>query len=339
MSRPKKRKLKKGYRILRGLYRFVLAVSMVIVTVYVAMTMAFKAPDVASAGEVDANGNKTDKVVDSNGKTRRDKNYTFLLAATDDGNGNADTIMVMNYDVPNQKIGVISIPRDTVTERYSKINAAMGAGVENLKDVVSDLLGIDIQFHIAVDLEGFVKIVDQVGGVDFYVPCDMNYDDTTPGKELRIHYEEGMHFLDGQGAMEVVRFRHNNDNTGYTDIGRAQTQRDLMVAVAKKVLAWGNITKIDEFVDIFYTYVDTDLTVGNLGYFATQAITMNVDTGVTSATLPTNYEGNLRNAWLYQLDPEKTLAIVNEMLNPYEVPLTLEDMNIIQLAPGNIPQS
>lgn len=347
MSKPKKRKLKKGYRILRGLYRFVLAVSMVIVALYIAVEMAFQAPEIAKAGETKQETQGEDlqgPAIPStdNGKSRRDHVYTFLLAATDDGNGNADTIMVMTYDVPNKKIGVISIPRDTLTEEHPKINAAMGRGVDHLRTVVADLLGIPIDYYITVDLEGFVQIVDKVGGVDFYVPCNMNYDDTTPGKELRIHYTEGMQHLTGQQAMEVVRFRHNNDYTGYNDTGRAKTQRDLITTVAKKLVSWNNLTKVDSFVKIFYTYVETNLDVGDMGYFAKNAISLNMDSGIVSETLPTNYEGNLRtrnNSWVYQLDPEKTLNIVNTMLNPYEQPLTLEDMNIVQAKPSNLPAS
>ena len=67
----------------------------------------------------------------------------------------------------------------------------------------------------------------------------MNYDD--PYQDLYIHYEEGMQHLSGQQALEVCRFRHNNDNTGYNDTGRMETQRGVLTAIAKKMLSWASI--------------------------------------------------------------------------------------------------
>lgn len=167
---------------------------------------------------------------------RKDGFYTFLLAATDEGGGNTDTIMVVGYDTANQEMGVVSIPRDTLVDRkIPKINSVYASdGIDGLKDVVSDLIGIPIDHYVTVNLNGFQRLVNAVGGVDFYVPCDMNYDDPTADPPLSIHYSEGMTHLDGQEAMEVVRFRHNNDGSGYTDVGRSQTQQKLLIAVGKK---------------------------------------------------------------------------------------------------------
>ena len=130
----------------------------------------------------------------------------------------ANTIMVAAYDTAEQKVGVVSIPRDTLVDRsFPKINAVYGSGgIEALKETVSDLIGIPIDHYMTVNIRAFKALVDAVGGIDFYVPCDMDYDDSTPGQELYIHYKEGMQHLNGQQALEVVRFRHNNDGSGYT---------------------------------------------------------------------------------------------------------------------------
>ncbi len=70
--------------------------------------------------------------------------------------------------------------------------------------MVSDLVGYPIDFYINIDLDGFVELVDAVGGVDFNVPIDMEYEDFT--QDLYISFEAGMRHLDGQAAMEVCRF-------------------------------------------------------------------------------------------------------------------------------------
>ena len=111
------------------------------------------------------------------------------------------------------------------------------------------MLGIPIDYYIKVNIKGFISLVDDLGGVDFYVPCDMDYDD--PYQDLHIHYKQGQQKLNGQQAMEVARFRKNNDGTGYSDVGRTQTQQKLLVALAKKVLSWNSLTKINSFVETF----------------------------------------------------------------------------------------
>ena len=264
---------------------------------------------------------------------RKEGFYTFLLAATDEGGGNTDTIMVVGYDTQNQKMGVVSIPRDTLVDRkLPKINSVYASeGIDGLKDVVSDLIGIPIDHYVTVNLNGFQRLVNAVDGVDFYVPCDMNYDDPTADPPLSIHYTEGMHHLNGQQAMEVVRFRHNNDGSGYTDVGRSQTQQKLLIAVGKKVLA--NPGKIADYVDIFLKNVKTDLSATDILWLAGKAASLDLDGGVSTATLPG--DGTVRyrgTSWCYQLEREECLEIFNDMLNPYTTEITMDMTNMLQVS-------
>lgn len=158
---------------------------------------------------------------------RQDDCWTFLLIGKDKVGANTDSLMLLTYDVGDQTVNVASIPRDTkvdVDRRNKKINAAFAnGGIEGLEQEVSQLLGIPIDYYIKVDVNAFVALIDAVKGIDFYVPCDMDYDD--PWQDLSIHYKEGMQHLNGQQALEVCRFRHNNDMSGYSDTGRMETQR------------------------------------------------------------------------------------------------------------------
>ena len=79
-------------------------------------------------------------------------------------------------------------------------------------------------------------LVDAIGGVDFDVPINMDYDD--PIQNLSIHFKKGVQHLSGADALRVVRFRHNNDGSGYgsEDLGRMATQQKFLKAVAKKML-------------------------------------------------------------------------------------------------------
>lgn len=334
-KKKKKRKLKRKYRILRGIYAAVVILAAIIVVAFLALKLSARAPEVPV--DPDPNAATQTDTEPAPGQTagkhqRKEQTYTFLLACPDQASGNADAIMVVTYDVPNQKLGMLSIPRDTlVNKKNPKINSSMHGGIENLQEVVSDLLGIPLDFYVEIDLNGFVELVDAVDGVDFDVPVEMYYND--PTQDLNIFYQPGMQHLTGQQAMEVCRFRHNADGTGYPlgDIQRSETTRNMMITVAKKVLALNNIVKITNYFDILQRNVETDLTASNITWFIGQFLNIDLDTGVTGSGLPgdgsVTYKGT---RWCYELYPQESLDIINATVNPYTTPLTLDDLNIFQ---------
>ena len=286
MAKKKKRRLKKKYRILRGIYIAVVVIAAIIVIAYAALKFTVRAPEIK---QPDDTGSQTSQEIvpgmTTGDHTRREQTYTFMLCCPDQASGNADAIMLVTYDVPNQKIGMLSVPRDTLVDQSSpKINAAMHKGVENLQSVVSDLVGYPIDFYIQIDLDGFRELVDAVGGVDFNVPVEMYYND--PTQDLSIFFQPGMQHLDGEDAMKVCRFRKNGDGTGYPmgDIQRSETVRKLMITVAKKLVA--NIGKLDQFVSIMQRNIETNLSATDLTWFVTKAVGVNLDSGVSGDALP-----------------------------------------------------
>ena len=253
--------------------------------------------------------------------------YTILLSGVDDDNGGSDTNILVAVDTVNGYIYGVSIPRDSkafIDGKVHKINYAYNkGGMELLADIVSEQLGIPVDYTVCVNLQGFTSLVDAIGGVDFDVPLNMDYDDPIQG--LNIHFQKGMQHLSGADALRVVRFRHNNDGTGYgsEDLGRMQTQQKFLKAVAKKMLSAGNIlTKIDDYARIFQQYVDTDLSVGNLAWLGTEALKMGLDS-IDFSTLPNEW----KSPYIY-LNPDETLTLVNTYLNPYVEDRTAEDLNL-----------
>jgi len=195
------------------------------------------------------------------------------------------------------------------------------------------MLGIPIDYYVKVNISGFIALVDYLEGVDFYVPCDMNYDD--PWQDLSIHYTEGMQHLSGQQAMEVARFRKNNPDengiaTGYSDVGRTETQRKLLIALAKKVLSWDSLTKVNGFVEIFKKNVSTNMALDDMLYFASQAVYVDLSTGVETATFEgrgdAKYQGH---TYCYELDHAKAVETVNRIINPYDRDMTEEDLDLV----------
>ena len=341
--KPAKHKRSGAASVVMGFYKALVVVSALIVAVYIGFSLMVKAPEQKPFPQPSQNGGQntmppgagsgntgTAKPDDPMALNRRDGVYTILLAATDKDGTRTDTMMVMCYDTVKQTVGVVSIPRDTLIDRGSghhpKLVYGKG-GVEQRVEDISQMLGIPIDGYVKVNIKGFITLVDYLGGIDFYVPCNMNYDD--PYQNLSIHYKEGQRKLSGQQAMEVARFRKNNDGSGYSDVGRTETQQKLLVALAKKVLAWDNLTKINGFVEIFNKNVSTDLTLDNMMYFAGQAINLDPSSAVETATLPGRGDGVFRGyTWCFELDPEGTLEVVNRLINPYDRDLTLKDMNL-----------
>ena len=322
------------------LYGILVALSAVIVGVYAVWNLTVRPPEIPQEPDPAppaGSGSQAAEPVEQeqpSGRQRRVDVYNFVILGRDRESANTDTIIVVSYDVANQKVGMISIPRDTAVNRDwrkdPKINGAYaGAGVDVLKEEIEQTFGIPIDYYIYVDLKGFVALVDELEGVDVYIPEEMNYDD--PYQDLHIHYTKGQHHLNGQQAMEVVRFRHNNDGSGYTDVGRAEMQRQVLVALAKKVVSWNSLTKVQEFVEIFQEYVKTDLSTTDMLYFASQAVGVDLDTGITQGTLEGRGEGVVRGyKYCFVFQAEDILPTLNELVNPYDQPLTEEDLDLPQ---------
>ncbi len=286
---------------------------------------------------------KTPEVVNE----RKDQVYTFLLLGKDTGGGgNTDTMLLVTYDVPAGTLNVLTIPRDTMINvpwNIKKINAvyASSRGLEGLKAEVGHLTGVMPDFTVIVEWEAIGKIVDALGGVYFNVPYHMDYDD--PYQDLYIHQEKGYRLLSGDDAMQVVRWRANNDdspygysmsNGGVGDTGRQKIQRDFLKAVAEQCLQLKNWTKVSAFAEIFFESVETDIPWNNLIWFAEQAMELDTE-NIAFHSMPGNPEG-----WYYTpslgvnlnyffADPEGIAELINEHFNPWTLPITVEDLQIV----------
>jgi len=258
------------------------------------------------------------------GGDRRAGTYTILLIGTSD-NYSADTIMVGTVDTVAKKVHVLGIPRDTKVEAarsVKKINGALGVGgVELLKKETAGILGFKPDFYIKIDLQGLISLVDAIGGVDFDVPYKMNYDD--PSQDLHIHFEPGPTHLDGQSAMELVRYRGHAG----ADLSRMKIQQDFLMAVAKKMITPANITKIGTYAEIYAKNVETDLTVGNLIWFALQGFEIGTE-NIHMYTLPTYTKDHKVNPSYYQfVSSEEAIKLINETVNPYKKEITGKNVN------------
>ncbi len=197
----------------------------------------------------------------------------LLLLGVDEGGARSDTIMVVSVDNINNKIKLLSIPRDTKITlsngQVIKMNACIGfkRREEFVVETIKMITKMPIHYYCEVNFDGFKEIIDVLDGVDYNVPFDMDYDD--PVQDLHIHLKAGMQHLDGQAAHDFVRFRHNNKGADVYapgdyykgDIGRIGAQQAFLSELFRQKMQPQYILKAPELLDAAYKYVRTNFTI------------------------------------------------------------------------------
>lgn len=259
--------------------------------------------------------------------------YTFVLAAYDQIGASTDTILVGRLDVAEGTLNVVSIPRDTlvnVSWGVKKINTVMvyeNKDPERFINELNGILGFTVDCYAFVDIRAVEKLVDAIGGVYYTVPRNMDYDD--PTQDLHIHIPTGYQWLSGKQAVQVLRYRVGNNNSGYPngDLGRINTQHDFLMSIASQMLSLGNIPNIDKAMEIFREYVVTDLDESNIAYFLREFLELKSE-NISFATLPGEAIG-IRGGSYYEVDLVPWLELINGRLNPFTVEIGAHNLDVL----------
>jgi len=184
----------------------------------------------------------------------------ILIVGCDEieNHGRADTIVFLSISPKTKDVLILSIPRDTRVEipgrGMDKINHAYAFGGEKLiSKTVSSFLDVPIHFYAVADFNGFVNIIDELGGVEIDVEKEMHYVDKAGGVEINLY--PGKQILNGEKSLQYIRFRH--DKLG--DIGRIKRQQKLALAVIKKMMNFDSITKIPQISEGMKGYIETNI--------------------------------------------------------------------------------
>ena len=348
-KKPRK-KLTPKQKATRAAYITVTVLAAIVVVVFAVSKLLFIKPDISQSGgrpEVPTQDGEVETETPSvYGSGRKEDFFTFLVIGRDTGGGgNTDTLMLASYDVPNQKLNVMSIPRDTMVnvswdiKRINSVyNYAGGGddGIEALDKEISQLVGFVPDFQVAVEWEAVGELVDAIDGVWFDVPRNMNYDD--PTQDLHIHIEKGYQLLDGEDAMGVIRYRHDNDmRYGYADgdLGRIKTQQAFLKAVVEQCLQIKNVARIQQLAEVFNKNVTTNLSIQNLLWFGQQAIFGGLEMeNVNFVTMPcTNksvWSRSYNSMQSYVVpNTDELVDLVNECFNPYLEDLSARELDIM----------
>ena len=194
-------------------------------------------------------------------KMGNSKNILVLGLDSLQGVSRSDTIMLINLQ--KDKVGVLSIPRDTYLEieghGFTKINHAyVYGGLPLIKSTLSKFLQVPIDYYVVLKMNGVRQMVDQIGGIDIDVQHRLRYIDRAG--DLYIDFKPGIQKMDGKQAMSYLRYRHDYGG----DIGRISRQQQFAVSVASKLLSPLNILKLPKIMQELTAYVETDLSVGQM---------------------------------------------------------------------------
>jgi len=214
--------------------------------------------------------------------------------------GMTDTQLLVSYDHANARHLMLSIPRDIwIPEINGKINSAYsygnnseGSGIDLTNSFMSQITGQPVHYSVVISFDGFVKVIDLLGGVDVGVDrsfTDPKYpvsgrendlcdgDAETKCRWETLYFEQGKHHFNGTEALKFVRSRHAQGEEG-TDFARAVRQQKVVLAVKEKLQSpflWANPWKINQLLTMLGDVVETDIPQKDLGILARLFIFLN----------------------------------------------------------------
>lgn len=317
--RRKRRKKRHGFR---NFLIFLLILAGILAAVYF---LLFRAPDQYQDGI----------------HTRKSGFFNILICATDEEETRTDTMMIATLDEKNGTISLTSLPRDTIVdngEAVPKLNGVYGLagggeeGAEALMDQVKTLLGFRPDGYVIINYQVFKDAVDAMGGVTFDVPMDMSVDNPDTGETIELTAGEQM--LDGDQALAVCRYRY-----GYlmADIQRQYVQQSFLKAMIQQCMAPSKWLKLPAVYQAVKDNMITDLDDANIRYLALHVLLAGMD-DIQQNTLPgegVDYNG----ASCYGLYGQSVVDMVNEVMNPFEEDITIDDVYILTVSEGSLVES
>ena len=233
-----------------------------------------------------------------------------------------DTIIVVSVDSTNNMVRLLSIPRDLWVyipgHGYNRINTAdlwgelakKGGGPERVKKTIHHNLGIPIHYYVRIDFDGFVKIIDAVGGIDVDVDCALS--------DMKL--TSGMHHMDGKMALRYSRARYSTN-----DFDRGRRQRKVLMALWDQALTLNIIPRLPELWWTMANKFQTDLTLDqviNLAYVGAQLEPQSI---LSRAIGPSHVQGWMTPQGAAVLLPRQEK--VRTLLENYYIPVDPGNVN------------
>ncbi|CAM4032203.1 LCP family protein [Bacillus sp. GX] len=183
-----------------------------------------------------------------------------------------DALLLATFNKDSKTVKLLSIPRDTYTyipieKKKDKITHAHAFGsAKNGKnggpqasiDAVEKLMNVPVDYFVKFNFKSFIKIVDDLGGVEVDVPVEFTEQDSNDNAEA-IHLEKGVQKLNGEEALALARTRHID-----SDAMRGQRQQLVIEAILHKLTSVGSVTKVGNIIDDINGQFVTNLTFDDM---------------------------------------------------------------------------
>ncbi|MGI9585704.1 MAG: LCP family protein [Acidimicrobiia bacterium] len=248
----------------------------------------------------------------------------ILLIGGDFGEGRTgirtDTMITVSIDPESGEAAMFSVPRNwtqsplpdgmgvwdcqcypelinelwVAGEQYPDNFPGPGTPSENaVKGVISEFLGIPIHYYAMVNLDGFVDIVDALGGVEIYVPStviDEEYPNEDGTTYERLVIEEGLQQLDGHLALAYSRTRNQD-----SDYFRMNRQRCVIEAMMEQANPTSLVLNFGKLADVVKNTVTTDIPIDTLPALVELIPDMDLEQVVSVRFIPPEYHFKYRD--------------------------------------------
>ncbi|MBF2469095.1 LCP family protein [Listeria welshimeri] len=174
--------------------------------------------------------------------------------------GRSDSLMIAHYNTKTNTPKLVSIMRDTYVDipghGKNKINAAYSyGGPELVRQTIKENFGVDVEYYVVANFEGFPKIVDTLApeGIKINAEKDMS-------KNIDVSIKKGEQVMDGKTLLQYARFRKDAEG----DFGRIRRQQQVLEALKEQALDVGDVTKIPDVIGKLQGYSSTNIPNGTL---------------------------------------------------------------------------
>ncbi|HHQ2021052.1 TPA: polyisoprenyl-teichoic acid--peptidoglycan teichoic acid transferase, partial [Staphylococcus aureus] len=241
-------------------YFLILLALVLIVVPIVFATLLFKtSQDAFESSQDSKNANRQSNLRD-NKVNPEEQPISILFLGIDDNDGRrkkgqdaehsrSDAMILTTFNQSKHQIRMLSIPRDTISYipkvgYYDKITHAHAyGGPIAAMDSVEATMNVPVDYYVRVNMKAFVEAVNELGGIYYDVPYDLNEPNTDDTGKIKI--KKGYQKLNGDEALAVARTRHHD-----SDLKRGQRQMELIKILFQKAQEVDSIDKLDNVIQI-----------------------------------------------------------------------------------------
>ena len=219
---------------------------------------------------------------ESIGQPKKEEVYVLLAGMNE---MLTDTIIFCKYNTNTNKLYMMSIPRDTYVITTVGVGHKLNAvyrrkNLEEFTEKIEEILDTEIDYYAIFGTDFIGKVVNSIGGVDFYIPQDMYYVGGDP--IIKIDLKEGQQILDGDEAEQLLRFRSGYKNA---DLDRVAVQRDFVKAFIKTLAKPQNLLKINKVGKVTFDNMKTNATLNQALKYVTEIKDIDLNS-IESVTMP-----------------------------------------------------